>query len=442
MPKKYLDSDGLAKVWDKAKNTFAKPSDIPDISGKLDKTGGEMTGTLAMKGTDFELKTSGSSSNDSGDIIFRYGNGNEKARIWSDNTYTASSGRLNYRVYNENGLELMSSTIPSLSDIPSGTMLWNNGSTTWVVGNNITCSADSGEFSFDVTDNSSGNSDNVYWHVWSGNLGNSMIQCYPKSGTVNIPYTLTVAGNAVATQTWTQTYYLPLTGGTISGRIYGNTGNGLEVQSSNTGSWKEGITIYQASNNYGVLAISNSDRSYITALVSNSSTEQSYIERRYNGTNYVMNIPLKNGTVAMTSDIPTVNNPTITFTQGGTTKGTITLNQSSNQTIALDGGSSGATLTLLWSGTTTSSITGLDTSYSLYLVSTYFGVYVVKQGRDTYITAKSYLVTGEVDFQCLQLSLSSSGTLSWSGRRVEIYSNNVANYDGTINGIYAVYGIK
>ena len=34
--------------------------------------------------------------------------------------------------------------------------------------------------------------------------------------------------------------------------------------------------------------------------------------------------------------IPTVNNPTITFTQGGVTKGNITLNQSSNQTIALD----------------------------------------------------------------------------------------------------------
>lgn len=36
--------------------------------------------------------------------------------------------------------------------------------------------------------------------------------------------------------------------------------------------------------------------------------------------------------------IPTVNNPTITFTQGGMTKGTITLNQSSNQTVALDAG--------------------------------------------------------------------------------------------------------
>lgn len=39
--------------------------------------------------------------------------------------------------------------------------------------------------------------------------------------------------------------------------------------------------------------------------------------------------------------IPTVNDPTITFTQGGVTKGSITLNQSSNQTIALDAGVSG-----------------------------------------------------------------------------------------------------
>ena len=40
-------------------------------------------------------------------------------------------------------------------------------------------------------------------------------------------------------------------------------------------------------------------------------------------------------------DIPTVNNPTITFTQGGVTKGSFSLNQSSDQTIALDAGGSG-----------------------------------------------------------------------------------------------------
>ena len=49
----------------------------------------------------------------------------------------------------------------------------------------------------------------------------------------------------------------------------------------------------------------------------------------------------KSGTLALTSDIPTVNNPTITFTQGGVTKGSISLNQASDQTIALDAGGSG-----------------------------------------------------------------------------------------------------
>lgn len=49
--------------------------------------------------------------------------------------------------------------------------------------------------------------------------------------------------------------------------------------------------------------------------------------------------PDNNGDVSLT--IPTVNNSTITFTQGGETKGSITLNQSSNETIELDAGGSG-----------------------------------------------------------------------------------------------------
>lgn len=76
----------------------------------------------------------------------------------------------------------------------------------------------------------------------------------------------------------------------------------------------------------------------------------------YNGTtnpnNYVTSSVLNNyvtqqmlvytlGDYAQLTDIPTVNNSTITFTQGGVTKGTITLNQSSNQTIALDAGGGG-----------------------------------------------------------------------------------------------------
>lgn len=44
------------------------------------------------------------------------------------------------------------------------------------------------------------------------------------------------------------------------------------------------------------------------------------------------------GKFALTSDIPTVNNPTITLTQGGETKGSFSLNQSTDQTIDLDAG--------------------------------------------------------------------------------------------------------
>lgn len=44
---------------------------------------------------------------------------------------------------------------------------------------------------------------------------------------------------------------------------------------------------------------------------------------------------------ANTSDIPTVNNPTITITQGGVTKGSFTLNQSSAATIDVDAGGGG-----------------------------------------------------------------------------------------------------
>lgn len=43
-----------------------------------------------------------------------------------------------------------------------------------------------------------------------------------------------------------------------------------------------------------------------------------------------------------TPTIPTVNNPTITITQGGVNKGSFTLNQSSGETIALDAGGGGS----------------------------------------------------------------------------------------------------
>lgn len=56
--------------------------------------------------------------------------------------------------------------------------------------------------------------------------------------------------------------------------------------------------------------------------------------------------------------IPTVNNPTITITQGGTTKGSFTLNQSSGDTIEIDEGN------VDWT-----SITGYDATKKQILVN-------------------------------------------------------------------------
>ena len=66
-------------------------------------------------------------------------------------------------------------------------------------------------------------------------------------------------------------------------------------------------------------------------------------------------------TLSTTDDIPTVNNPTITFTQGGTTKGTITLNQSGDQTIEFDAGGGGGSATNMVTTDTNQEITGEKT---------------------------------------------------------------------------------
>lgn len=79
--------------------------------------------------------------------------------------------------------------------------------------------------------------------------------------------------------------------------------------------------------------------------------------------------------------IPTVNNPTITFTQGGTTKGTITLNQSSNQTIAFDAGGGGGSSYTAGTGiditnnviSVDSSIVTTNTAQDITARKTFFG---------------------------------------------------------------------
>lgn len=73
----------------------------------LPLTGGTLTGSLSTGGADIILGTSSTTSDDSGDIVFRYGNGSEKSRIWTANEYTTIMGP-NYRVYDTSGTQLYS----------------------------------------------------------------------------------------------------------------------------------------------------------------------------------------------------------------------------------------------------------------------------------------------------------------------------------------------
>lgn len=84
------------------------------LSGKVSKTGDTMTGNLTMIGKDLMLRTTGSGSDDSGDIAWFYGNGQEKMRLWTENAYTTKSGP-KFRLYSKDGTSLFDGTL-SLSD--------------------------------------------------------------------------------------------------------------------------------------------------------------------------------------------------------------------------------------------------------------------------------------------------------------------------------------
>ena len=78
--------------------------DIRD-SSKLPLSGGTITGQIKMSGTDFILGTPSTTSNDSGDILWQYGSGQEKARIYTGNDLTTAQAPY-FRMYNSAGTKL------------------------------------------------------------------------------------------------------------------------------------------------------------------------------------------------------------------------------------------------------------------------------------------------------------------------------------------------
>ena len=132
-----IDPELISKIGTDPLNTTAQnlsgaineheTSILSIINNKVNKSGDTMTGTLTMAGQDILLGTSSSSSNDSADIVWNYGNGQEKSRIWTANTYSTSE-KLgpNYRVYAEDGTSVLSGRLMvTTGDTMSGALTFN-----------------------------------------------------------------------------------------------------------------------------------------------------------------------------------------------------------------------------------------------------------------------------------------------------------------------------
>lgn len=102
--------------------------------------------------------------------------------------------------------------------------------------------------------------------------------------------------------------YLPLSGGALSGeltlnkKIIGNTGHGLEITSMNTGSWNEGVRIYDASNGYSTMYCGNTDATSGVSMVHYSQDNLHFFDVIENGSPRRVHLPYKEGTIALLTD--------------------------------------------------------------------------------------------------------------------------------------------
>ena len=122
MAREYLNETGLASLWAKIVN---KINALGDLCVK--KAGDTMTGELTTPyltingvGGELKLKTNSSSSDDSADIAFYYGNGQEKSRIYmNDIPTTINDSRPKYRAYKSDGTLLQYGFLATSNDTQS-----------------------------------------------------------------------------------------------------------------------------------------------------------------------------------------------------------------------------------------------------------------------------------------------------------------------------------
>ena len=178
-----------------------------------------------------------------------------------------------------------------------------------------------------------------------GRILNGKFSSYvPTSRTINgkaLTGNITLSANDVGAAASSHTHsYLPLSGGTMSG-VISHKGEGSYWDS------REHVAVNGTS--YGQTAghsynpvVGQKTASGYWAMGNLSGEEQlSFIYitdanyKAQKNDNRKVNIPCVNGTVAMTSQIPSVGNGTVTIKQAGAVKGSFTMNQSGGTTIEL-----------------------------------------------------------------------------------------------------------
>ena len=104
----------------------------------LSQAGGTMTGYLTLNGKDLRLKTTGSTSDDASDIVWYYGNDQERMRIWASTTEPTAKIGPNYRVYKKDGTALFNGTL-ALYELENITVTYASGVVAQSGGNGLGC---------------------------------------------------------------------------------------------------------------------------------------------------------------------------------------------------------------------------------------------------------------------------------------------------------------
>lgn len=175
-------------------------------------------------------------------------------------------------------------------------------------------------------------------------LNDKFASYVPTSRTVNgkaLSSNITLSAGDVGAAASSHTHsYLPLSGGTITGKIT-RSGGGSNISDRDNVA-VSGLSSGQASgNSYNPVVGQKTTSGYWS--VGNLSGDERLQFHYTTDANYAAGInksisvcvPNTDGTIALTSQIPSVGNGTVTIKQAGTSKGTFTMNQSGNTTIEL-----------------------------------------------------------------------------------------------------------